>query len=144
MWRWPLQQLPMSVCKQVLLYLCSNHKYKDTYVCTYEHMYIPTYICINTHSYTNPCRHSHLPHTYVVSSLLLLYRHRPLQSHAFIPYSHWLGGILRDIHRVLLLAASTEGNSKTLVQILKVHLYCKHISTNAPMVVQQWVCVKCC
>jgi hypothetical protein len=52
-------------------------------------------------------------------SLLSAADDRPLQSCAFIPYSHWLGGILRDIHRVLLLAASTEANSKTLLQILK-------------------------
>ena len=109
----------------------------------YVHMYIPTSV-YKTHSYTNPCRHSLSPRMYVVSSLQLLYHHRPLQSHAFIPYSHWLGGILRDIHRVLLLAASTEGNSKTLVQILKVHIYCMHISTNIPIVVQWWVCIKCC
>ena len=103
-----------------------THTYVHTYVCTYVHMYIPTVpLCKHTliHKVTNPCMHSRFPHMYVVSSLLFLYRHRPLQSHAFIPYSHWLGGILRDIHRVLLLAASTEGNSKTLVQILKVCTY---------------------
>ena len=129
----------MSVCKQVLLYVCSHHKYTDTYVCTHVH----TYLCVKNSFIHEPMPAFSLS-TYVVSPLLLLYHHRPLQSHAFIPYSHWLGGILRDIHRVLLLAVSTEGNSKTLVQILKVHIYCMHISTNIPIVVQRWVCIKCC
>ena len=130
-------------CTYVNRFYCMYAHITNTQTHMYVHMYIRTYLCVRHTFIHEPMPAFSLP-TYVVSSLQLLYHHRPLQSHAFIPYSHWLGGILRDIHRVLLLAASTEGNSKTLVQILKVHIYCMHISTNIPIVVQRWVCIKCC
>ena len=125
----------------VCMFTLQMHRHIRMYVHMYTCTYIRTYLCANTHSYTNPCVHSRFPRTYVctyvVSSLLFLYRHRPLQSHAFIPYSHWLGGILKDIHRVLLLAASTEGNSKTLVQILKVQFIGQlYVMLNAQLMIE--------
>lgn len=85
-------------------------------MCTYAHTHIYTRAHTHTmHIHTHTIIHAYI-HLFVPNASLP----RPRPSQPFTPYSTTLGGVVREIHRSLLLTLAAETHPAALTQIVKV------------------------